>query len=167
MPQFLAEQPPFSEHAILAEIARFERLLLDVFDAPDAARATMDDLRALPVAQWPEMQLRFHPSVQIFAAEWNSVEAWNALKNGQTPEGAAHQPDSHWLLWRGTDRLSQFRSSPPDEHALLLAALQGHHFSALCEVMAEWHGAEAAAAVILEHISDWLDNGIIATFASN
>lgn len=167
LPQFLEHQSPFGEHPILSEIARFERLLLDVFDAPDAIPATMDDLRALPTEQWPEMRIRFHPSVQLFTAAWNSVEAWNALKQGQAPDPASHQPASHWLLWRGTDRLSQFRSLPPDECVLLFAALHGSNFATLCEIMAEWHGDESAATVILGHLSDWLDNGIIATIAGS
>lgn len=160
LPRFLAATPPFSAHPILSEIASFERLLLDVFDAPDMPRATLDDLRALPAELWPQMRLRFHPSVQIFRAEWNSVEAWNAIKQGAQPDPAERQ-DGLWLLWRGTDRLSQFRSLTAIEVALLETALHGGDFSMLCEMVAEQPDVDDAATAILGHFCDWLNNGII------
>jgi hypothetical protein len=159
--QYLTQQSPFSEYPILAELARFERLLLDVFDALDVARATMDDLRALPPQHWPGMYLRFHPSVQIFHADWNSVEAWNALKHGKVPDAALPQANSQWLVWRGIDRLSQFRSMMPEEIAMLNAALHGHDFSAMCESLLPWHNEDDVAGVSLTFLADWLDHGII------
>ncbi len=159
--EYLKQLAPFSGHPVLAEIAGFERLLLNVFDALDVPRATRDDLGALPPQQWPQMCLRFHPSVQIFHADWNSVETWNALKNGQAPEAASPQPGSQWLVWRGLDRLSQFRSMLPEEAAMLNTALHGHDFSAMCESVMAWHNEDDVAGVSLTFLADWLDNGII------
>ena len=76
LPVFLRETAPFSGHPIVAEIAAFERLLLDVFDAPDLPRAGVNRLRGLTLDQWPGLRLRFHPSVQLFNTRWNSVESW-------------------------------------------------------------------------------------------
>lgn len=162
LPRFLAATPPFSAHPILAEIAAFERLLLDVFDAPDMPRATLDDLRALPAELWPQMRLRFHPSVQMFRAEWNSVESWSAIKHGAPPDPAG-QTEGWWVLWRGTDRLSQFRSLTAMEQTLLETALRGGDFSVLCEIMAEQPEVDDAAAAMLGHFCDWLNNGIVHT----
>ena len=159
--QFLTEDATFSKHPILSEIARFERLLLDVFDALDVTRATPEDLRSLPPEQWPNMRLRFHPSVQLFQAEWNSVESWNALKNAQTPDAATAQPVSSWLVWRGTDRLSQFRSIGEDETTLLTQALHGEDFSAMCESLLAWCEQDQVASVMLAMLAEWLDMGII------
>jgi hypothetical protein len=160
LPRFMAATPPFSAHPILAEIAAFERLLLDVFDAPDMPRATLEDLRALPAELWPQMRLRFHPSVQMFRAEWNSVESWSAIKHGAQPD-PAERTQGLWLLWRGTDRLSQYRPLSLAEPMLLETAWRGGDFSELCEIVAEQPEVDDAATAMLGYFCDWLNNGII------
>jgi hypothetical protein len=165
LPLFLREAPPFADHPILAELAAFERLLLDVFDAPDAPRANIAHLRQLSPDRWPELQLRFHPSMQLFRAEWNCVECWQALKAGETPPAASPQPASHWLLWRGRDRLSQFRSLPPPERALILETLAGAPLSALCERLASDLPQAQVGTHLLEVLREWLDQGLILSWA--
>lgn len=161
LPEFLKNQAPFCEHQIIAEIARFERLLLDVFDALDMPSLTVGDLQRIPPEQWPGMRLRLHPSTQLFETGWNSVETWHALKNGNTPEPATQQPGGWWLLWRGTDRLSQFRSLPDEECELLMSVLRGADVSALCELVSAERGEEQAPAVVLNYLVNWLENGMV------
>ncbi|MEA3274052.1 MAG: DNA-binding domain-containing protein [Pseudomonadota bacterium] len=93
LPEWLRHNPPFVDHPQIAELADFERRLLVSFDAADAARADSGELAALPPVQWPGLRLRFHPSVQPFRADWNSVEIWQALKAGATPPDVILQPD--------------------------------------------------------------------------
>lgn len=161
LPQFLEKHLPFSDYPILAEMARFERLLLDVFDALDAQVCSTQNLRDILPESWPEMKLRLHPSLQFFAADWNSVESWRALKAGDAPDPAVQQPGGQWLLWRGTDRLTQFRSLIPEEHSLLDAALHGANFATLCEMLGAERGEEDAPAAALNYLVNWLENGMI------
>lgn len=162
LPIFLRETAPFSEHPILAEIADFERLLLDVFDARDMPRANFGRLRDLTVEQWPDLRLRFHPSMQMFNTQWNSVECWRALKDGQHPPDAGPKAQkSHWLLWRGRDRLSQFRPLVPSERAMLLAALHGRSFSELCEQMTEWMPEGQVSTHMFNLLQGWLHQGLV------
>ncbi|MGB5557553.1 MAG: DNA-binding domain-containing protein, partial [Paracoccaceae bacterium] len=106
LPVFLQQETPYDRLPALSELAVFERLMLDVFDAPDAKRAGLPELQVRPADSWPEMRIRFHPSVQLFQARSNAVLIWQALKASRSPPEAATNLPSSWLLWRGTDRLS-------------------------------------------------------------
>lgn len=161
LPEFLRQEPPFAEYPQLAELAAFERRLLTSFDAADAQRIEIAALAALPPADWPAMRLRFHPSVQLFRADWNSVEMWQALKAEESPPVAMPQPDSWWLLWRGDDRLTQFRSVAQEEADSLQHFLHGGNFSGVCEYLLGAWSEEAVAARALELLSGWLSCGLV------
>ncbi len=167
LPDYLAHTSPFDQHPIIAEIATFERLLMDVFDAGEAELTDLSTLRALDPENWPAMRLRFHPSVQLLQADWNSIESWKALKTETDPPAASNAASQHWLLWRDTDRLSQFRPIEADEHALLSLAVSGKEFSALCETLLNWHPVNEASMVGLRYITEWLDQGLITKIVSD
>jgi hypothetical protein len=165
LPAFLSEASPFADHPILSEIAAFERLLLDVFDARDLPRLALADLRAVPPERWPGLRIRFHPSLQLFAARWNSVESWRALKEGGTPPvPERRENEAYWLLWRGRDRLSHFRPLARAEHAMLMVGLHGEPLSTLCERAGEWMADAEVSAQVLESLNDWIEQGLIVRF---
>ena len=161
LPDWLRHNPPFADHPQLAELADLERRLLVSFDAADADRTDHGELAALSPAQWPGLRLRFHPSVQPFRADWNSVEIWQALKAGATPPDAIFQPDAWWLLWRGEDRLTQFRSLPADERAFLQHFLEGGDFADACERLSADHGEDTVAQTALGLLTTWLETGLV------
>lgn len=164
LPGFLAAHEAFSQHPVVAELAAFERALLDAFDAADADRAAWADLLALPQAAWPGLRLGFHPSVRRLAAEWNGVPIWQALKAGREPPPATPTPGAAWLLWRDESRITQFRALAADENAALAAMLEaGADFAALCERLAEQHAAEQVPAQALELLQGWFDTGLVST----
>lgn len=164
LPKFLAQQSPFSQHPIIGEIAQFERLLLDAFDAEDARRYTKEDLQKLSPTDWPELTLRFHPSVQLTSFEWNCVESWQAIKKETSPEPATKKSNT-WLLWRNPQRLTQFRSLSEEEIVLIRMILAGENFSALCEFLFNITEPENVSVLALNYINAWLDDGILRNFS--
>jgi hypothetical protein len=162
LPDYLAQTAPFSDHPVISELALFERRLLDVFDAADAARLPLTALGDIPPDKWPGMTLRFHPGTQLFEAGWNSIECWKALKAGQAPPAAHPQGHAHWLLWRGEDLLSGFRPLDEDEYRLLALALEGHSFAAMCESLLSRHDEERLGAISLDYLSRWFEQGIVS-----
>lgn len=160
LPKYLTEEAPFSELPELAELADFERSLLQVFDAGDVDRKDFNDLLALEPELWPEMCLRFHPSTQVKAFTWNVIPIWQALKIDREPP-EREQEDSTWLLWRGTDRLSSFISIQADEHAALTAFLKGSDFSEVCEVLNLWHAEEVVGELAVGLLKKWFEIGLI------
>ncbi len=165
LPLFLANKPPFSQHPIISEIAQFERLLLDAFDAEDASRYSRKDLQNLSPTDWPELTFRFHPSVQLTSFEWNSVKSWQALKKETSPDPAT-QKRNHWLLWRNAERLTQFRSLIDEEVILIHMILAGENFSALCDFLLDASEHDDVSMLALNYISAWLDDGILRNFPS-
>jgi hypothetical protein len=161
LPKWLRNNPPFTDYPQISELALFERRLLVSFDAADACRAGADELAALPARRWPRIRLRFHPSVQPFRVDSNCVEIWQALKAGEAPPDAATQPDSWWLLWRGEDRLTQFRSLPAEESAVLHHFLAGGDFAGACEQLLVAHSGDDVAQIGLALLMNWLETGLV------
>lgn len=164
LPLFLTKQKPFSQHPIISEIAQFERLLLDAFDAEDAKRYSKEDLQKLSPSDWLELTFRFHPSVQLTSFEWNCVESWQALKKETAPD-AATQKSNSWLIWRNPQRLTQFRSLNEEEIVLIRMILNGDSFSALCEYLYNVSSDEDVSILALNYINSWLDDGILRSFS--
>jgi hypothetical protein len=166
LPKFLAETEPFSEHPIIGELATFERLLLSAFDAGEGQRLDQEQLAVLPAEDWPNMQLKFHPSMQLFHTQWNSVDSWQAIKAGRAPDAAALAPGT-WLLWRNRERLTEFASLSSEEHQILEAALSGVIFADLCEVLLEGHPEETAGQVAVEYLVSWMQRGVILAVSTS
>jgi len=164
LPDWLRRHEPFSAYAQIAELAAFERRLLTAFDAADSPRAATAELAVLEPERWPGLRLRFHPSVQPFDAHTNSVSIWQALKSGESPPDPTEQPAEqplHWVLWRGEDRLTQFRAIPPAEAQVLQHFLAGGDFADACEVLVETTDPNEVAALALNILTEWLQQGLV------
>lgn len=163
LPTFLQQTAPFNEHPQLAELAAFERLLLDAFDAPEAEPLGVEVLAQITPENWPGMTLRFRPCVQRLTTHYNSVESWQQLKqNTAPPEPIQLAVPAVWLLWRNHERLTEFRSLAPDEAIMLELALNGCDFAQMCEALLEWHEADMVAQRALGILQQWLNQGLIA-----
>ncbi|MGQ0802028.1 MAG: HvfC/BufC family peptide modification chaperone [Pseudomarimonas sp.] len=162
LPHYLAHAQEFAEHPQLAELAEFERRLLDSFDAADAPRASWQQLLELPPEQWPSLRPRFHPSLKLHRATCNSVEIWAAIKAGQTPPSVTTARVAQWALWRDAERISRYASLAADECASIDHSLRGGDFAGLCELLLEWHAVDVVPAVALAHLRHWCDEGWIS-----
>ncbi len=161
LPDFLDNTQPFSQYTQLADIARFERRLLNAFDAADVQRASFEDLQALPPEQWPECKLRFHPSVQLFICGSNAVEIWQAVKAEQTPPEPNIDDQRYWLLWRGDSRLTEFTSITPYQYILIEGFIKGANFASQCEAMLEYFDESQAPMEVLQALQAWFEMGLI------
>lgn len=162
LPAWLAQAEPFATHPLIAELATFERLLLDSFDAADADLTDWPALLAIPGLDWPGLTMRFHPSLRRFPVACNSVESWRALKEGGTPPTPGPAAHPEWVLWRDDDRVSRFRSLDASERAALAHCQSQGDFAGLCEVLLEWHAPDAVPAVALGHLQTWCGEGWIS-----
>ena len=159
LPLFLAQEAPFSNHPILSELAYFERLLLTAFDALDVEIFTLNDLQQIAKHQWPTLIFRFQPSVQLAKFQWNSVESWQSLKNEQTPAQAV-TGNNTWLLWRNSERLTEFRSLSGEELVLISMILEGRNFSELCEHLLTSSDSGDVTELALNYLSIWIEQGL-------
>ncbi|WP_299197132.1 DNA-binding domain-containing protein [uncultured Amphritea sp.] len=161
LPDYLKRDSFFGQYPHIAELARFERGLLSSFDAPDWDTASVETLQQLPPELWPGMQLRFHPSLQLFSSHDNAVEIWQAIKADQTPPNPSQQ-SACWVIWRNRERLTEFRSAAPLEQRLIHCFIEGENFTTAAELTAAEVGEEAAAAELLSVLVRWLELGWIS-----
>ena len=161
LPDYLSQHEPFKSVPILTEIATFERMMMSAFDAADTdQRATVEQLQKIAPDDWPTIQLEFHPSVSVFEASWNSVEIWQALKDENTPEEASEN-QAYWLIWRGEDRLTQFRNMPLEAYLMFNCFSDNYHFADVCEFLLEHLSEDQISPLTVQHLTDWLQMGII------
>ena len=154
LPEYLAGAAEFSGHPQLAELATFERLLLDSFDAADDPRADWAQLQAIPADAWPALRMRMHRSVRVHRACHGSVGIWQAIKADKPPpEHAGIEEAVDWLLWRDADGVGRFRSLEPDSAAAFDCCLHGGTFAELCERLAMTHPVEEVPALAYRRIA--------------
>lgn len=163
LPTYLSQHEPFKLIPILAEIATFERSMLAAFDAPDVDhRAILEDLQKIAAQDWPTIQLQFHPSVFLFEANWNGVNIWQALKAQQTPPAAQEIPN-YWLIWRGQDRLTQFKNISPEARTIFTSFKNDNTLAQICDYLLEYLPEDQVAPITVEHLKNWLQLGIVHT----
>lgn len=163
LPEHLARTPPWSAQPVLAELARFEWALTEVFDAADATAIGREALAGVEHAEWGALRFVFHPALRTVSLAWNAVAVWKALD--AAPHAAAPSPtsaggDETWLLWRQQYQ-NRFRCIGTAEATALAWAMDGASFAQVCEaltrVMPEAEVPRAAAG----YLAAWLDGGLL------
>jgi hypothetical protein len=162
LPEYLRHTAPFSTRPVVAELALFERALLDSFDAADARTSTWHEVAATPAHEWPSLRLRFHPSLHRLTFDWNAVEIWQSLKDGSVPPPSRPAEAAGWALWRDHERVTRFRSMANEEVAALDLFAAGGDFSQFCTWLAALHEATQVPARALEYLRLWTNAGWIA-----
>lgn len=161
LPGFLQTYPDWQEHAYLWELAGFEWAQITAFDAQDAISATLDELRLLDHSQWPSLQLKFQPALQLLSYYSNAPELWHSLNNSQRPVATkilALAQD--WLLWR-YDLQVLYRPLEKSEAWCLQAFLRNENFSQVCAGLCEWFTEDQVPLKAAQYLQAWLQSGLI------
>lgn len=160
--RFLARAPRWRRRPLLAELARFEWALGLAFDAADAPLASAEDAARVPPAEWPRMQLRLQPSVQLLALRSNAPQVWrSAIGGGKAPAAKRRRSRTAWLVWRkGHEPF--YRALAPAEARALGAAARGCDFASIAGGLRRHVGAKAAAQAAAQFLRNWLAEGLVA-----
>lgn len=170
VPTWLAQQKPFSDHAVVSELAMFERELLNVFDAANAERIDWSVMQTLDVSAWPGLRLQFQPSVRLLPTATNAVDIWRGLKDEHSPPDAGLSTVPARLLWRDIERISRFRPVKADEFIALKSVFSNKEdFATLCERLSCAMPAGEVPVKAIGFMRTWFDEGIISAleFASD
>jgi len=151
----------------IAELARLERTLIEVFHAAEAEPLGAEAMRSVAPEDWPALAMRTHPALAIVDCEWRvdellrEVEA--AAGKPDEPRGApAHAPVSV-LMWRHNSRV-HYRALERPERAALGLASAGASFAAICEAVAAVCVADdavAPVALINRLLARWVGEGLL------
>ncbi len=162
---FTGATAPFADQPILAEIARFEWTLSEVFDAADAGVVDRAALQAVEPGRWPTLRFGFHPSLRRLTLAWNTVAVWQAGSAEQDSPLPERSPAPvPWLLWRQHFK-NYFRSLDAIERAALDAAVAGGTFTEVCEALATHLPEEAIPLRAAMIVATWVDSGMVTRLA--
>jgi len=161
--EFLARDPEYTSAPILAELARWEWAMTEVFDAADAAPIDCDALARVAPDAWAQLRFGWHPAVRRLDLVWNAPQIWKAVSaDTARPEASLQSDPVQWLVWR-QELSTYFRSLAPAEAALLDAARSGQSFGELCVLLCEYGEEQQASARAATFLREWLGSGLIIT----
>jgi len=153
LPEFLRHRTDMPK--CLADLAELEWARIEVFDAPDAECATIEDFISVPPDAWPALRFSAIPAFKTLRAQYPVHQLWSG---GRSLEVKA--ADTSLRVWRAND--CRVFHAPMDEResAALTKMISGEPFAAICETFADLPGAGAAqesAALLVR----WIEDGII------
>jgi hypothetical protein len=158
---FLASEPQYAAAPVLAELAKWEWAMTEVFDAADAEPIGADALAAVPPERWAELRFEWHPSIRRLALAWNAPQIWKAVSDGAEPPEVTLSPEpEQWLLWR-QDLRTYFRSLQPAEVVVLDAARRMQPFGELCALLSDELGEAQAPAKAAAFLREWVRSGLL------
>jgi hypothetical protein len=151
---FLAYRRPF-----VTELARLERATLESFHAPEAPTLTDEEMRAIPAQQWPTIELRSHPGVEILRGEWRVSEVLSAVERGDKWVEPVQETNAVIVWRRGTD--VHYRLLEDAEADALILLQKRTSFAAICEAIALASSSSDQVTLIGRLLARWLADGII------
>jgi hypothetical protein len=140
----------------LADLAELEWARVEVFDAPDAECATIDELATVPPDAWPTLRFSTIPAIQTLRVQYPAHQLWS---DSQSPEVPA--AETRLRIWRKNDFLVLHAPMDARESAALHKMISGETFAAICETFAEMLEMDAAREAT-GLLARWIEDGIIA-----
>ena len=156
---FLNDHPFAERWPFIADLARLESAVLDVFHAADARALALETLHAVPSEEWPALKLRTHPAVEIVHSEWRIADVLHTVEQGREWTDPEHEEDSV-LVWR-QNALVNYRNLEPVERDALVIVSKGASFAAVCEAIAARSEEPNRVTLIGQLMARWLADGII------
>ncbi len=150
----LVRQWPF-----IAELARLERAILDVFHAADAPTLSVEGLRMITPQQWPELELRAHPAVKIVHGKWRVADLLSAVESGDEWSEPAHE-SAVMIVWEQNAQV-RYRDLEEAEARALGLVLEGATFAAICEAITTDLAQPDQTTLIGQMLGRWLADEII------
>jgi len=145
----------------LADLARLEWARVEVFDAPDAEPLRLADLKSVPPADWPALQLWPIPACRVVESPWPVHDLWTAgdVDFGQPlPDGPR---PSAVRVWREGFSVSHAAMGERERRAFALVQ-RGEPFARLCAALEDDFDPEAAAREVGSLLMRWLEDEILA-----
>ncbi len=160
--EFVQKTKPYSAKLILAEMAKFEWLLAEVFDERDSDIVTLEKMATIPFEKWPSMCFELHSSFRRLNFSWSVVPIWKAIKAGKKiPQAQQVDLPVDWMLWRKELEV-QFCSLQADEAYMLDAIAAGENFGSICAGLCEWIDEEKVALHAATLLKRFIVDGLIA-----
>lgn len=162
MSAFLREHDFYARQPVLAELAAFEWMMVEAFDAADSDAVTLHDLARLPAEQWGQLLFSAHPSVQRLELFWNVPALWGAAhQQHDMPQPQRDDTALTWLVWR-RELKTWYRSLGAEEAWAWHAACAGHDFGEICSGLCRWVDEDRVPATAAGMLQHWINDGLVS-----
>lgn len=162
LPEFLAGRKAAGEHPELADLARLERALADVFDAADGTRLTLEHLSVLNAQDWPGVSFTPHPATRRFDMTTNAGDIWRSLAEGDAPPAVARLGEPAQAIAFRPELSAKWRIMSYEEAMMWDLMAKGLEFGGLCEMVATYGGEEEAPLRAAGHLKGWIAAGMLS-----
>lgn len=163
LPELVERSHWLPHHALCIDMARLERIYVEIFDAADAPPLDAARLAAIPEAAWESAQLITNPALRLVKVSYPVVELRHALREAQGSAVPIPEPEPQFLaVFRQDLRLISERMSA-GAFALLDALTRRVPLVAACELAQREVPTEAGtiAAEIGAWFQHWAARGWI------
>ncbi len=162
MTEFLEGDVKFPRRALLADIARLELAMSEVFDEEGSETLSPADLATLNPAEWAGMRVKLVPALRLHAFAHRTNAIVTALRQEQSLPDLRRRPTwvvvyrKDWVVWRMDlsrsmfEILSVLKQGEPLSHALAVGA---SHFEGSIEEL---------QASVARWFSEWTAEGFYA-----
>ena len=158
---FLKSNDSYNAQPILSEMAQFEWVLREAFDAANSNTLNMADLQQIDPQAWPELRFTFHPTLNRINLSFNTPQLWQAIDQEEPPiDIVENDYPIGWCIWR-KDLKTLYRSMDVDEAWAMDSMLSGQNFTAICTGVCEWVDEQHAAVRVAGFIQNWINEGLI------
>jgi len=159
LPEYLERYALARQWPCVADLARLEWAIVDVFDAPDVTPIGAAELAAVPQEQWPEVRFQLTPALRVLRLQWPVHTVWQQVQQGEPP--ADPVPGETTLrVWRQDLRVFH-RPVDAAEAAALEAVAHGESFASVCGRVGELLGEAAGAERVAQLLESWFADGLI------
>ena len=161
---YLRDHPLRENAQFVADLAKLERAIVEVFLGPDAAALKPDALRAMAAEDWPALKLAIHPAAQLLALDWQVSDLLRAVEEHR-PWKPAERGAIKVLVWRRTARVF-YRDLESVEADALEAASRGATFAEICDIVAADARTPDPVAAMNRMLARWLSDNILTSISS-
>ena len=153
-PDFLAKTlPRTGRNLFAADVARIERAMEDVFDAPRAEPMTAAQYAALGGGEWNRLTLRVTPALVLLKLRYPANAYMTALRRGEKPRLPKPRA-THVIVFRRGYQVFR-RDQEPEQWKLLGSLVAGKPLGAA--VRAAIRGRGASADRVAKRLGKWFE----------
>ena len=167
-PDFLSRNLPRSHrNGLVVDVARIERTMEDVFDAPRAEPLSAAEFAAIGANEWQHVRLSVVPALRFLKLRYPANDYMNAVRRGQKPRLPRPRP-AFVIVYRRSYQVYR-RDQDPAQFRLLAALASGRTLAQAVRASASGRriSADQLAAQLGAWFREWATAGLFCGAGSN
>jgi hypothetical protein len=161
LPEFLKSAGPKRQRAFLAELARLELAVTEVFDAPELPPLGAAQIAAVPLEEWERAVLTTVPAFRLVRSRYNVNDYVQAVKDGRRAPRPRLAP-SFVAVYR-RDYAVYRQALTRAQHELLADIASGVVLGEAIQAALKRPGPRPEEQRLFRWFRDWVSGGVFAS----